>query len=214
MATLQLIRHAETAANLMGSDAIMSGWTDLPLTAHGLTQAKALGARLVADPAPSAIYSSPLTRARHTAAILGAHLGQREVRVERALSEIGCGTVDGWPIRQVQERYPREWAQNASQCDPDFRWPGGESYREFRERILGVMERIATYHHPTRVLVVTHAGVISQIVGWMKGESPARWESFRPRNTSITELIWHAGHAELVSFDDCGARQPRSRHIG
>jgi alpha-ribazole phosphatase/probable phosphoglycerate mutase len=110
------------------------------------------------------------------------------------------------PIRQVQQCYPREWAQNESQSDPEFRWPGGESYREFRERVLGAMERIATYHHPARVLVVTHAGVISQVVGWVNGESPARWEPFRPRNTSVTEMRWHAGQAELVSFDDCGAK--------
>jgi 2,3-bisphosphoglycerate-dependent phosphoglycerate mutase len=212
MATLLLIRHAETAGNLMGADAVMSGWTDLPLTEHGLSQARDLGARLVHEPAPAAIYSSTLTRARDTAAILGAHLGQRAVRLERALCEIGCGSVDGWPIRQVQQAYPREWAQNESQSDPEFRWPGGESYREFRERVVAALKRIAAHHDSTRVLVVTHAGVISQVVGWVKGESPARWELFRPRNTSITEMRWHAGQAELVSFDERGA--PNSSNAG
>jgi hypothetical protein len=36
-----------------------------------------------------------------------------------------------------------EWANNSKQADPNFRWPGGESYREFRERILRTTEDIA-----------------------------------------------------------------------
>lgn len=204
LATLLLIRHAETAGNLSGADAIMSGCTDLPLTTRGVKQARALGARLAEEPPPLVIYSSPLERALRTASIVAECLG-REISLVPALREIDCGFVDGWPLRKVQQYYPREWARNKEQVDPDFRWPGGESYREFRERILHELRAIADRHVRERVMIVTHAGVISQIMGWRLGVTPARWDGFRPRNTSVTELRVHAGGSEVVRFDDCGA---------
>lgn len=201
--SLLLIRHAETAGNLGGADAVMSGCFDLPLTERGLCQARALGARLADEPAPASLYSSPLERARRTAALVAQRVG-REVSLVPALREIDCGTVDGWPLRKVQQHYPREWALNNEQSDPDFRWPGGESYREFRERILGGLSAIIERHPSERVMVVTHAGVVSQILGARSGVSAARWGCFRPRNTSITELQVNGGELSLVRFDDCG----------
>lgn len=181
----------------------MSGWADLPLTQNGLRQAQALGARLVGEPAPVIIYSSPLERALRTARIANQGL-ELEVVLAPALREIDCGEVDGLPLRSVQACHPVEWARNLAQSDPDFRWPGGESYREFRARILEGVRAIAERHRGQRVMIVTHAGVISQIIGWTRGQSPACWERFRPRNTSITELSWANGSAELLRFDDCG----------
>jgi broad specificity phosphatase PhoE len=51
---------------------------------------------------------------------------------------------------------------------------------------------------------VTHAGVISQIVGYIEGENPARWESFRPRNATTTQVEWREGNLRLARFDDLG----------
>jgi broad specificity phosphatase PhoE len=150
------------------------------------------------------VYSSPLQRAVQTAAILAEGLPHATVTLEPDVREIGCGNVDGWPIDRVQERFPCEWATNLRQVDPDFRWPGGESYRELRARVLASFQRMARCYPAQRVVVVTHAGVISQLIGWLRGESPARWEAFRPRNASVTELLWQGERTELVRFDDCG----------
>jgi alpha-ribazole phosphatase/probable phosphoglycerate mutase len=180
----------------------MAGWTDFPLTELGVGEASALASRLFHEEPPATIISSPLQRAVSTAMIVGERLSRGPVALEPGLREIGCGDVDGWPTRRVQERYPHEWDENLRQIDPDFRWPGGESYREFRERVLRALGRIAGQHPAERVLVVTHAGVISQIVGYIEGESPARWESFRPRNATITQVEWHAQKLRLVRFDD------------
>lgn len=212
VASLLFIRHAETASNLGGADAVMSGCFDLPLTERGVHQAQVLGARLTEEPPPDIIYSSPLQRARRTAAAVAERVA-REVSLLPALREIDCGAVDGWPLRKVQEHYPREWAQNNARSDPDFRWPGGESYREFRERTLQALRAIVDRHPAERVMIVTHAGVISQFMGARWGISAARWDRFRPRNTSITELQRRGGDLTLVRFDDCGARarEPSAR---
>jgi broad specificity phosphatase PhoE len=124
------------------------------------------------------------------------------VSVEARLCEIDCGAADGLSVRAVQERYPREWARNLEEVDPDFRWPGGESYRELRARSLCAVRDIAAAHRGQRVVVVTHAGVISQLLGWLAGHSAARWSPLRPRNGSVTELAWCDHHApRAISID-------------
>jgi broad specificity phosphatase PhoE len=125
------------------------------------------------------------------------------VVLEPALRELLCGAVEGWSVRKVEARYPREWARNADHSDPTFRWPGGESYLEFRERIMAGIMKIVARHPNERIMAVTHAGVISQLIGWTMGDHPARWDLYRPRNASVSELLWHTDHADVLRFDDC-----------
>lgn len=179
----------------------MSGATDLPLTELGRHEAELVAGRLADEHAAEAIYTSPLTRARDTAEAIGrrrrAHLELRE-----DLREIDCGIVDGLPIDEVAARYPDAWQRNLRQDDPSFRWPEGESYEELRARCLRAARAIAAAHGKARVIVVTHAGVISQLLGFVDGESPARWERFRPSNASITEIDWREDQCVVARFDD------------
>jgi broad specificity phosphatase PhoE len=91
---------------------------------------------------------------------------------------------------------------NLRQEDDRLRWPGGESYREFRARCLGALRSLARAHPGGRVAVVTHAGVISQVIGHITGAGAARWEAGRPGTTALTEVEWWRGSARVVRFDD------------
>jgi broad specificity phosphatase PhoE len=82
-----------------------------------------------------------------------------------------------------------------------FRWPGGESYHEFRTRCLRAVVGLAA-RHDGYVAVVTHAGVISQVLGALAGKSPAQWEPFRPGHTALTEIEWTARRAKVLRYDD------------
>jgi broad specificity phosphatase PhoE len=212
-ARLILIRHGHTSSNSSGG-LRMSGWTDTSLSDRGWRQVACLARRLPSEPAP-VLYSSPLLRALETARPVAEAAGA-ELRLEPDLREIHCGEVDGWPVEKVRRLYPGLWEANLRQDDEGFRWPGGESYRELRERSLGALRRIAAAHSGERVLVVTHAGVISQIVGCLRGTGAARWECHRPENCSLTEVDWEAESGRLVSFDDRGHLEepwpPASRH--
>lgn len=178
----------------------MSGWTDVPLSERGRREARALGRRFDQGFGFQAAYSSPLERARETARIsMGAH---RALRVVDDVREIHCGEVDGMPVELVKARYAALWAENLRQDNDDFRWPGGESYRELRARVLTAVGAIAAAHPGQRVLVFTHAGVISQVLGFLHGTRPARWEAFRPSNGSLTEVDWENDHGALFGFDD------------
>lgn len=198
-ARLIFVRHGHTLAN-DADDARVSGWTDFPLSPLGRKQAEALRRRLSLMP-PDVIYTSPLQRASATAEVL-ADLAPAPPQPLDALREIHCGEADGRLSREAQERFPEIWAANLRQEDESLRWPGGESYREFRDRCLHAVRCIAEAHPGERVLIVTHAGVICQVMGTIHGKSPASWGSFRPGNCSLTEVEWRGDTGIVRGFDD------------
>lgn len=200
-ATLLLVRHAHAAAPDADQCPRLSGWYDLPLSPAGLRQLGPLQQKLRGAPAIAALYSSPLRRAHMTAAAAGGALGL-PVRLMGSLREISCGRLEGMPIEEVRARYAALWDRHAAQRDPDFRWPDGESYRELRRRAWRAVFRIAAAHPAQRVVVVTHAGVITQLMGALAGVSAARWESFRVGNASLTELQLGNGGARIARVDD------------
>src|SRR5712691_6348769 len=90
MATLLLVRHGETDWN---AEHRWQGHADVPLNARGRKQAKALAEEL-APQGVDAIYTSDLSRARDTAAIVGERLGVPVV-LDPDLREIDVGSREG-----------------------------------------------------------------------------------------------------------------------
>jgi alpha-ribazole phosphatase/probable phosphoglycerate mutase len=209
-ATLVFVRHGCTIDDGENRRFRLNGWTNCPLSSIGVEQAGRVAARLGGEGPFTCVYSSPLQRALQTA--------QPIVKATRAphviydgLREIHCGALEGLEVTEARRRFPRVWDANLEQVDPDFRWPGGESYREFRARCLATIATIAKHHPGQRVIVVTHAGVVSQLMGYLLGASAARWEPYRPRNATISEIEWREGGGRVVKFDDeHHLRTPRS----
>lgn len=200
MTHLVLIRHGHTISNSAAA-AQLSGRTDIPLSELGREEVRRLAGRLRQELPFTGVYTSPLRRAYHTAlALADAGCGPLHVCVD--LQEIDCGVLDGQPLEVVKQRVPDLWAANLRQENEEFRWPGGESYREFRSRCLRAIRAIARARRGERVAIVTHAGVVSQVVGAIEGLSPARWDRYRPRNTALTEIDWSWGRGRVVRFDD------------
>jgi len=131
------LRHGETEANAAD---LIAGATDSPLTAQGVAQAKAAAERLTAWPL-TAIYSSPLSRARDTADAVARKLGL-PVTVIDGLAERRWGAWEGQP-RSILVR-------NA--IPPG----GGEGPDVFRARVLQALATIPAAGLP---LVVAHSGV-------------------------------------------------------
>jgi alpha-ribazole phosphatase/probable phosphoglycerate mutase len=198
---LILIRHGHTASNGGEGPMRLSGWHDVPLSWRGHREAAQAALRLWREGPIAAVYASPLQRATSTAAYLVEVLGT-ELREHPGLREIGCGTVDGWTVDSVKAALPAVWLRNELQQDDDFRWPGGESYRELRARSVAAIGEIGERHAGKRVVLVTHAGVITQIAGCLSGLPAARWDVYRAGNASITRLELRGGRLRLVRFDD------------
>lgn len=197
---IALVRHGQTTSNGGSEHPVLSGVTDLPLTELGHEQALAVSRSDAVRDADAVMYASPLQRARVTADCI-ARESRRQVVSRRALQEIDCGQLDGIPIEVVRTEFASVWTASQAETDDEFRWPGGESYADVRERSVCAVTEIASSHSGARVLVVTHAGVITQLIGHILGTPPAHWSAFRPGNASITEIDWDASGGRLVSFD-------------
>jgi probable phosphoglycerate mutase len=161
MATFYLIRHG--AHDLLGR-AMAGRMPGVHLNADGQRQAEQLAERLAAAPI-RAIYSSPLERARETAAPLAARLGQ-PVQISEALGEIDFGDWTGHTFEELRE-IPR-WQQFNSYRS-GTRIPQGELMLEAQARIVGEMERLRELHSHDHIGIVGHADVIKAAVAYYLG---------------------------------------------
>lgn len=187
-----LIRHAstDTGGRLCGS-------FDVPLSPAGQVQVESLLRQPQRQGAPDALFTSTLRRARQVAEPLGGAWALQLQAAEWA-REIDCGELEGMPLRQLQRQFPELWARHEAQADETFAWPGGETYAQFRARILAGLKATVEAHAGGRVAVVTHAGVISQILGVIRDRRASAWAADRPDPLTATEVTWNNGAPDTV----------------
>jgi broad specificity phosphatase PhoE len=157
--TLILVRHARTAWN--GERFL--GQIDVPLDATGRRQAAELVGRLHGV-SVDAILSSPLRRARDTAAPL-AGVRALPVRAVDELAELDCGALQG----QLKSEHAK-----LAKRDPDEPFPGGESLADAHRRAAAVGRRIEAQLRAGRdVVVVGHYVILQMLLGVLRGDGPA-----------------------------------------
>ena len=103
-----LARHGETA---WSRDGRYQGQSDPPLSSHGISQALQLAGVMRAKNITS-VVSSPLRRARHTAAIVAKALRLDPPAIDPNLIEIAYGAWEGLTQNEVKSRWPdllRTW---------------------------------------------------------------------------------------------------------
>jgi alpha-ribazole phosphatase/probable phosphoglycerate mutase len=193
-----LIRHAaiDTHSRLCGS-------LDVPLSAAGRARLHALLRRRRAHArVPDVLFTSTLRRAVEVARELG-RAWDLEPRPTDWAREIDCGEFEGMPLQRLQGAFPALWSRNHAQVEDTFAWPGGESYIQFRARVLSGLAAAADAYRSGRVAVVTHAGVIAQVLGVIKGRAACVWEPDRPDPLTATEVLWeNCGPRAVLSFND------------
>jgi broad specificity phosphatase PhoE len=192
-----LLRHAaiDTASRLCGS-------FDVALAPAGRAQIETLLRQPQRAASPDALYTSTLRRASEVACALGRAWALTPRPAEWA-REIHCGEVEGMPLEMLQRKFPHLWRRNAAQDDDAFGWPGGEAYADFRARVLAGLATTAAAHNGGRVVVVTHAGVISQVLGVIRHRRPAIWELDRPDPFTATEVTWQDGKpTSILTYND------------
>jgi broad specificity phosphatase PhoE len=77
------------------------------------------------------------------------------------------GQWEGLSWKEIDARFPED-ARAWSQSFPHHRPPGGESFSEFRERVITEVNLLADTTE-SGALLVTHAGVIRAVVAWVLG---------------------------------------------
>lgn len=169
---LVLIRHGPTKWNL---DRRIQGRADPSLAPQGRDTVAAwrLPPELArAGGADWNWLTSPLARARETAALLHA----APVSVEPALIEMDWGAWEGRRLVTLRAEGGAAMAE-AEARGLDFQPPGGESPRQVQDRLRPLLARLAASGKPT--VAVTHKGVIRALyalaTGWdMTGRAPEK----------------------------------------
>jgi probable phosphoglycerate mutase len=151
MTKIVLVRHGQTAWNV---NERFRGREDLPLDDTGLAQAKRTAERIARQWTPSAVYSSPLSRALTTAEAIGqrCHL---PVQIHQGLIDIDYGRWQGLTPDEAARKYPkrtRDWYQGGRCPRP----PGGEPLLHVKRRCMKMMKEIVSQHRDQIVVLVGH----------------------------------------------------------
>lgn len=187
---LFLIRHGETE---FSTQLRYSGWGDPELTEKGRTQAKRSATRLAEllnGHEVAAIFSSPLSRAKETAQIIQAELGEVQLKEAEALKELNFGTWEGLTFAQARQQDPtlhEAWVDNPADSAP----PEGESIRELYQRVRSWRNGLDRHYSGNTLVVVSHVNVIKALVCQALGAGPGSVNRFFLDPAGISEIEFY-----------------------
>jgi 2,3-bisphosphoglycerate-dependent phosphoglycerate mutase len=171
--TLVLVRHGQSEWNLKN---LFTGWKDPDLTEKGVAEAKAAGQRLKAKGLKFDLcFTSVLTRAQHTLALILAELGQTglpETR-DQALNERDYGELTGLNKDDARKKWGEEqvhvWRRSY-----DVPPPGGESLKDTLARSLPYYVHHIQPHvlDGKTVLVAAHGNSLRSLIMAIEGLTP------------------------------------------
>ncbi|MCP4119929.1 MAG: alpha-ribazole phosphatase [Desulfobacteraceae bacterium] len=154
---IYLLRHGEITG---ASTKRFIGQTDVGLSRAGLDQAN-FWQKYFSGIHLDRVFSSPLSRAVHTAEIVSG-LARDQITLMEELKEINLGEWDGKTFQKIKEQFPGQWEKRGNDLT-GYRPPRGESFSDLSKRILPVFRGISA--GPTgNILIVAHAGVNRMIL--------------------------------------------------
>jgi broad specificity phosphatase PhoE len=193
-----LVRHGLSTFNL---EHRIQGRDDLSaLAAEGRDQAQRTGLALRTVPF-SAVYSSPLSRARDTAELVVAGRGSHlPVRLEEDLLEVDLGPWSGLARQEVKERFPEEaqlWQRapetlELERADGSRFRPLPELMEQAGRFLRGCLERHQAALSPggptEGVLVVGHNAILRALVLCLLGLDAKGFRRLRMDNAAVSVL--------------------------
>lgn len=204
---IYLVRHGATQ---MTAEDRFSGATGADLSAEGREQAARLGAR-IRDDGIAAVYTSPYSRSADTAGIIADACALTPILREE-LREISHGPWEGLTRREVEERFPGEYA--AWEADPfTYAPPDAESGVSVLARSLPAIREIVTAHEGQTVLVVSHKATIRLVLCSLLGIDARGYRDRLDQSPACLNVLDFRGpvHARLTLFNDISHYTDRPR---
>jgi alpha-ribazole phosphatase len=190
-----LVRHGIT--KLHTGDRFW-GKTDIALNNAGIKQAGQLRNRLSQEKL-SAIYSSPLSRARSTAEIIAA--GHKvEVTPCEDICECNFGYIEGLTYEEIKKLYPALAKELSDGKAVTF--PGGETLEQLDRRVRSFLKRLIRHKPGDTVLVVAHGGPIRLIICDLLGLGIEHWTQLRIDRASLSIVETYTGSNILSLLND------------
>jgi broad specificity phosphatase PhoE len=202
-----LIKQGRLGGRLPGVHLNETGRTQAQATARVIAQAKTqadtqTAARKQAQkPTESPVwklYSSPMERAVETAEPIAQALGL-EIVIRPGLLETDCGDWAGKTVKSRRRlKAWREIQNNPSQ----FRFPGGESFVECQQRIVGEFEFLRTQHAPKDIVIcISHADPLKLLVAHYLGLPFDNFQRLSIDPASITILHLDESASRLLALN-------------
>jgi len=168
------LRHGQAKNN---TERILAGRTKgIPLTEIGIKQAEHT-AELLEHMNISAIYSSPIQRAKHTAEIVAEH-NSLNVTIDERLIELDMGKFTGIPYDEIFTTHGNVFMKFYN-GELEIAHNGVETFIEVKKRVLGIVDHVIEKHPDENVVLVTHMDPIKAMLSTIVDLSP----------TNLFELI-------------------------
>ncbi len=167
MGSIIFLRHGQAKNN---TERVLAGRTPgIPLTEKGIDQAEK-AAEFLEEMNISAIYSSPIERAKNTAEIVGKH-NSIDVRIDDRLIELDMGKFTGVPYDEIFSSHGNVFMK-FYKGELEIAHNGVETFADVKKRVLGIVDHVIENHPDENVVLVTHMDPIKAMLSTVVSLSP------------------------------------------
>lgn len=192
-----MVRHGKTAST---GKLLPGRAAGLHLSETGHNEALLAAQRLSKLKKVSAIYASPLERARETAAPIAKLLNQK-VLINKGLLECDFGDWTGKELSKLM-KLP-EWS-TVQRAPSIFSFPNGESFTEMQTRITTALDEIRNKHKGGIVICVSHADPIKAVVAHAMGTHLDLFQRIVISTCSISAISYSAYGPVVLTVNSTG----------
>ncbi|WP_329038667.1 histidine phosphatase family protein [Streptomyces sp. NBC_01725] len=195
MGELILIRHGETEWSLSGQH---TSHTDLPLTAHGENQARAL-VPLLADRRIGVTLVSPLARARRTAELAGL----RSTRINPDLHEWNYGGYEGVTTEEIRRTVPdwNLWTDGTTPGPGDHPGESPSDVSARADRVLAEVRAAAGRADDEDIALVAHSHFLRVLTARYLGLTATEGALFRLETGTVSRLGAEHGNPVITAWN-------------
>ena len=191
------VRHGQTPST---GKLLPGRAAGLHLAPTGVEQAAEAARRLAAISRVDAIYSSPLERARETAAPIAKAFGQR-TRIAKGLLECDFGDWTGAELKKLM-KLP-EWT-TVQRAPSTFRFPNGESFTEMQTRMVSTIDNLCAEHRGGTIVCVSHADPIKAAMAHAMGTHLDLFQRIVISTCSISAVAYTSGGPIVLTVNSTG----------
>ena len=190
------LRHAQAENN---TKRILAGRTEgVPLTKAGIEQAESI-AKYLKPLDISAIYSSPIERASHTAEIIAKN-NSLDYELDDRITEIEMGRFTRMNYDDMFAKYGNIFLK-FYENDPVIAEHEVETFLEVQRRILDMVTHVVKKHKNENVILVTHMDPIKSMLSIVMDLKPKTLFELIIANASLTIIKEHENKFSLSAIN-------------
>jgi probable phosphoglycerate mutase len=192
-----MVRHGRTPTT---GKVLPGRAAGLHLADSGKAEAEAVAKRIAEIKGVSAVYASPLERARETAAPIGKILGQK-VNIHKGLLECDFGDWTGAQLTSLMKK--PEWT-TVQKAPSTFSFPHGESFTEMQQRMVTALDDIRAKHPGGIVVCVSHADPIKAAVAHAMGTHIDLFQRIVISTCSVSAVAYSTSGPVVLTVNSTG----------